>query len=466
MGAYAHITRCAELSEDDIVSALEDRRSAKMLLERLARVAQPNEGAPKVLHFLARMAKAVDWIDGTLHVELIAEGDAVRVNVLSDVGIGMQERLFPSFKMAARFEEFTRMVELMPRRVEPLAVVIEEVGRLVLAAEVDARWPTSIPKAVPIAEDSLYRRKGSRPKMEASDPPPRSISSAKMRAVRRASRPDGSSALRAASRRSEVDAPNSGPPSGKRNVATIEGSVESQRGGPQSVPEIVIPTISARSGKTLRPLLTAARPSSHKHTLRPDSNAVPPPTPAVPPAPRIPRVDSGEPGAPNSERVRMRARRRSLAKVPVPEAPPRPRRGSKQRVDPKGTGGPSAPPQRSKSSGKIDAVRLDSTSSDLDWEIPPTGMPPPNGPHPKDKGAGARSTGAYPIPPIPGPALTPQIPAEADSHAGVGSEEATLRRATSSERASRVPAAAKGERGRAAIPRDDPREDTEEEAPE
>jgi len=284
MGGYAHITRCAELSEDDIVSALEDRRSAKMLLDRLARVAQPNEGAPKVLHFLGRMAKGeVDWIDGTLHVEVIAEGDTVRVDVLSDVGIGMQERLFPSLKMAAPFEEFTRMVDLMPRMFEPLAVVTEEAKRLVLEAGVDARWPTSIPKSVAIAEDSLYRRKGSRPKMEAPESPPRSTSSAKMRAARRDSRPDGSSALRAVIPRSDVEGPNSGPPSGTRNAAAVEGSVESQR-GPQSVPEIVIPTISARSGRTIRPVPVAVRPSSHKHTLRPDSHAVPPPIPAVPPA--------------------------------------------------------------------------------------------------------------------------------------------------------------------------------------
>jgi hypothetical protein len=346
MAGYAHITRCAELTEDDVVSALEDRRLSKALLERLARVARPGEGAPKILHFLARMAGGeVAWIEGTLRVEVVADGEGVTVEVLGDLG-GVRERLFPLLKVGAPFREFARMVDHMPRTVEPLVLVSKAANRLALEVIDEGPATASMPQ-VAIADDSLYRgRRTTRPKLgpKAGSVPPRaSGSSGKLRAARRASIP-------------AIDMP---------------------------------PRIPARSGATLRPAVIGVPPSSRNQTLRPDLHGVPPPIPAVPQAPRIPRVDPDEPGAPRMERARSgrptgqpqklapKGRASAAPKATsraASDPPPRTKRGSKPKVEKKAES--LAPASRS--SANLRAARADSLSEDLDWEIPSitTVLPP------------------------------------------------------------------------------------------
>ena len=91
VSAYAHIKRCLELSDRDIVSALEDRRSAKALLDQLAKVSRPGDGAPKLLLVFAKLAGPdVDWIDGGLRVEMSADFRPQEVCVtVRDSGIGI-----------------------------------------------------------------------------------------------------------------------------------------------------------------------------------------------------------------------------------------------------------------------------------------------------------------------------------------------------------------------------------------
>jgi hypothetical protein len=133
----------------------------------------------------------------------------------------------------------------------------------------------------------------------------------------------------------------------------------------------------------------------------------------------------------------------AVAPAVTGEAAPKPRRGSKPKVGADAAGGGDAGPRRAKSSEKMEAARLDSTCADLDWEIPPTGMPPPNVKSPETKGKKSRTLRpeehAVP-PPIPGPAPTPRI----------------------STKGSRRPPALEKERDRTRGPRSDPRaEDTD-----
>ncbi len=201
MSIYAHIKRCLELADRDIASALGDRRMAKALLDQLAKVSRPGDGAPKLLLVFARLAGAeVDWIDGALRVEMVGDADGTLVEVLSELGLGMHERVFPSFKMSVPLEEFARAVERVPHMVAPLAIASATGRRLVLTATSDEEEEEGTPSAaVSIGDDSLYMKRGSKEKLaEAaakalnpaeSEPPPPAPVMATPRVVRKSIRP-------------------------------------------------------------------------------------------------------------------------------------------------------------------------------------------------------------------------------------------------------------------------------------
>jgi hypothetical protein len=420
MAGYAHITRCAELTEGDIVGALGDRRLSKVLLERLAKVARPGEGAPKVLHLLARMAgKEVDWIEGVLRVEIGAEGDGVVIDVLSDLGAGMQERLFPSLKMGAPFKEFARMAEHMPRTLEPLIVVKKATNRMVLEAPGEERL-TSMPQAVAIADESLYRggRRTTRPKV----------------------------------------GPGKGDESGEMPKRASSGKLRAAPKRPSSEVDVALPKISAQSGATIRPALMAAPAPARSKTLRPDTYAMPPPIPAVPQAPRVPRVDPGESGSPAAERVKLRrgstARMSAVKVAPPAPAPVKEERKSKKTSRPKVD--PSAEATGRGSARKLSITPHQPTEEDFDWDIPPTGMPPAS---PPSKRRGTHPDFAMP-PQIPGPPLSPRIPrVEADEPGAARSERGKARRTKSSAKSVGASTPPKNDRRRSTIPRSDDEEE-------
>jgi hypothetical protein len=202
MSTFAHIKRCLDLSDREIASAVEDRATAKALLEQLAKVSRPSEGAPKLLLVFAKLAGGeADWIDGALRVEMLGDGDTTLVEVLCELGLGMHERVFPSFKMNVPLEELARAVERVPHMVAPLGVSASTSRRLVLTAASDEDEVAPAAPAVAIDDDSLYgedvvRRKPSRDKMAAVKPGPaapassHTASSSKQPAVRKISKPN------------------------------------------------------------------------------------------------------------------------------------------------------------------------------------------------------------------------------------------------------------------------------------
>jgi len=187
MSLYAHIKRCLELADRDIASAVADRRMAKALLDQLALVSRPADGAPKLLIVFARLASSeVEWIEGALRIEMVADAEVTVVEVLSELGLGMRERLFPSFKMKVPLDEFARAVERVPHMVAPLAVAMASPGRLVLTAgEAEAGDEAAAAPVVAIGDDSLYGSKRA---------PSQARSSAKFRAGKRATLARGAEA--------------------------------------------------------------------------------------------------------------------------------------------------------------------------------------------------------------------------------------------------------------------------------
>jgi len=153
----SHIARCLDLQERDIARAITTRDRTKALLTHLAALSAPNTGVAKVLLVLARMATtACDWIDGDLRIEVVAAGDATRVEVATDLGGGLSERLLSSMTFSAPLEEFTRAIERVPHMIAPLRVSAKSAARIVLGAVEIVRRTSLPPPPIEIAAESLF----------------------------------------------------------------------------------------------------------------------------------------------------------------------------------------------------------------------------------------------------------------------------------------------------------------------
>ena len=157
MAGFNHVKRCIELADRDIAFAMEERLVAKALLDRLAAISRPNDGGPKILLIFARMAsQACDWIDGDLRIEIAGDQDASVIDVLTDMGAGMRERVFGSLRFNVPIEELARAVERVPHMIEPLTIAVKTARKVVLSATEGVRKSTMPPPMVEIDRESLY----------------------------------------------------------------------------------------------------------------------------------------------------------------------------------------------------------------------------------------------------------------------------------------------------------------------
>jgi len=162
---FAHLKRCLELRERDIVAAVAQREACKELLDHLAKISKPNDGAPKILLIFARMATtACDWIDGELRIEIMGDGDVSVVEMMSELGGGLRERVMPSFGLNVPLVEFTRAVERVPHMIAPLVTKTKTARRVIFSATEATRRTSMPPPFVEIGEDSLFVVPGA-PKM-------------------------------------------------------------------------------------------------------------------------------------------------------------------------------------------------------------------------------------------------------------------------------------------------------------
>jgi hypothetical protein len=163
-GELAHIARCLDLGEADIVGALASRERTKALVLRLEEVSEPNTGVAKVLFVFARMATtACDWLDGDLVIDLVAAGDTTRVEVGTELGGGLRERVYAPLVFRAPLEEFARAVERVPHAIAPLRVGTKTPRRITLGATEVTRRTSLPPPSIEISADSLFLRLGSPP---------------------------------------------------------------------------------------------------------------------------------------------------------------------------------------------------------------------------------------------------------------------------------------------------------------
>jgi len=157
----------------------------KELLEHMAAISRPNDGAPRVLIVFAEMATGgCDWLDGELRIELVDADDATVIECMTDLGGGFRERVFPPLVMKASIDEFRRATSV-PEMIAPLVVKTVRDRRIVLVAERVAEMPSMVAPAVQIGKDNLFDPASSgRLKAREAKPEERCLSSGSLRAAK------------------------------------------------------------------------------------------------------------------------------------------------------------------------------------------------------------------------------------------------------------------------------------------
>lgn len=120
----------SEMTSDHAKLAASSSVEIKKLLKRVALIAKPGEGCPKVMMAIARLV-GQPWVEGDLRVELSGDDSSTTMNVMCDYGVGIRERLLPLTTFAVPIDEFERALELAPKLVLPLRIS-DEGGKLVL----------------------------------------------------------------------------------------------------------------------------------------------------------------------------------------------------------------------------------------------------------------------------------------------------------------------------------------------
>jgi hypothetical protein len=152
-----YVKRCLQIGEREVAQAAESREDCRALVDHMAAISKPNDGAPKLLLVFARLATtACDWLEGDLRVELVGDGDVSVIEVMSDLGAGMRERVLPSFAMNVPLREFIRAVERVPHMIAPLTTREKTARRVVFTASEATRKSSMAPPLVEIGEDSIF----------------------------------------------------------------------------------------------------------------------------------------------------------------------------------------------------------------------------------------------------------------------------------------------------------------------
>jgi hypothetical protein len=162
---FATLKSCTELTSEHAKLAASSSVGFRNLLTRVAQIAKPGEGCPKVLMAVARLV-GQDWLDGELRVELSGDDTATTMIVMCDYGVGIRERLVPSVRFAVPIDEFGRALELSPKLVLPLQVSEHE-GLIILTPLAKGEAALSVP-APKLAVDDLSLGTDDR----ATAPPP------------------------------------------------------------------------------------------------------------------------------------------------------------------------------------------------------------------------------------------------------------------------------------------------------
>ena len=105
MTDFATLQSCTELTSEHAKLAASSSVGIRNLLTRVAAIAKPGEGCPKVLMAIARLV-GQEWLEGELRVELSGDETSTTMIVMCDYGVGIRERLLPTIRFAVPIDEF------------------------------------------------------------------------------------------------------------------------------------------------------------------------------------------------------------------------------------------------------------------------------------------------------------------------------------------------------------------------
>ena len=154
---------CAELTDEHADQAAASSDTMRAFLAWAARTAQPDDGAPKILMVLGRLARA-DWVEGAPLVEITGSVTVTKISVYSDHGMGIRERMLPVVHLSVSFEEFEQALMIRPDLPSPLIPTSKEGAILLHQAEVDE----DTRELIAIDERSLHEQE----RKTAPPPPP------------------------------------------------------------------------------------------------------------------------------------------------------------------------------------------------------------------------------------------------------------------------------------------------------
>ncbi len=126
----ATLESVSDLTSEHAKLAASSSAEIRKLLKRVAEIAKPGEGCPKIMMAIARLV-GQPWIEGDLRIELSGDDTSTTMNVTCEYGVGIRERLLPITRFSVPIDEFERALELAPKLVLPLRISDED-GILVL----------------------------------------------------------------------------------------------------------------------------------------------------------------------------------------------------------------------------------------------------------------------------------------------------------------------------------------------
>jgi hypothetical protein len=132
----ATLESCSDLTSELAAQAASSSDGFRTLLKRVAEIARPGQGAPKLLIAVAHLV-GQDWIEGELRVELSGDERSTTIIVICEFGEGIRERLVPATRLQVPIDEFERALELSPKLILPLKFT-DELDKLVLTPLVSA----------------------------------------------------------------------------------------------------------------------------------------------------------------------------------------------------------------------------------------------------------------------------------------------------------------------------------------
>jgi hypothetical protein len=152
---FSKLERCVDLKGDHIAAAVQSPAAIAALAKRFGEIAKPNSGGTLLLAALARLAtKTIDWIDGELRIELVADGAKTKIVASSSIGGGFREALFPTVILDVPLAEFARTIEKSPKVIEPMKKSMTG-SRIVLTASEEVRMTSLPPPMIQIDASSL-----------------------------------------------------------------------------------------------------------------------------------------------------------------------------------------------------------------------------------------------------------------------------------------------------------------------